>query len=535
MFCPECGNEIPDSARFCPLCGADLTLGSTAPDAGNAIHDDDFSADRDTADESSNEQATVQDEPASARTEHPVHRQETPRSEPVPAPTVTVTAQSSPADASPDGREKKKKLLPIVLVLAVAAAALLVAVFVLPRLDVQPSRDDDSQEKPVDPDDPIGKTVGIPLSLNAPGYQLGTDTPIPLHISGKSLDGKSVEEDHFIGSDTDTLSIGPGSYTVTVFASPILSDGTIYVTDDANIHVDINDQDQVTTPTDQLEIDLPVATGDQMTDERIDAAQKAALASGTSEDSVNALVDKVHNRRSELTTATISYTTKSLSAGDTTFTYLQFSSSNDDGSFDELNKQMLQNAQDAANNAATDDLMGREAYVAYDQRVTFFQDGVICIVEDAIKTSGGVGWRQEVPYFVWTSGVTPGDVIPLLYTGDKPSDNPAKLNSLCADALSRYLGSGQVPNPDMARNSDLGSAAGNPDKVASDVANEQLTYYVTPTGYQVFTGDYYIGSHADGNVSIPICQLDGSPISNPTYTDEIVSLGPTGTMVVRRY
>ena len=31
MFCPNCGNEVPQSARFCKYCGCKLTLLRTAP------------------------------------------------------------------------------------------------------------------------------------------------------------------------------------------------------------------------------------------------------------------------------------------------------------------------------------------------------------------------------------------------------------------------------------------------------------------------------------------------------------------------
>ena len=31
MFCPNCGNEVPQSARFCKYCGCKLALLKTAP------------------------------------------------------------------------------------------------------------------------------------------------------------------------------------------------------------------------------------------------------------------------------------------------------------------------------------------------------------------------------------------------------------------------------------------------------------------------------------------------------------------------
>lgn len=51
MFCSKCGTQVPDGTKFCPACGADLTIGKSVADAagqafnraeqqmGNAIND----------------------------------------------------------------------------------------------------------------------------------------------------------------------------------------------------------------------------------------------------------------------------------------------------------------------------------------------------------------------------------------------------------------------------------------------------------------------------------------------------------------
>ncbi len=35
MFCSKCGNNVPDGTRFCPSCGADMSIASQAKDAAN--------------------------------------------------------------------------------------------------------------------------------------------------------------------------------------------------------------------------------------------------------------------------------------------------------------------------------------------------------------------------------------------------------------------------------------------------------------------------------------------------------------------
>lgn len=37
MFCTKCGKELPDDARFCPNCGADLTAGKQMQDTANRV------------------------------------------------------------------------------------------------------------------------------------------------------------------------------------------------------------------------------------------------------------------------------------------------------------------------------------------------------------------------------------------------------------------------------------------------------------------------------------------------------------------
>ena len=66
-----------------------------------------------------------------------------------------------------------------------------------------------------------------------------------------------------------------------------------------------------------------------------------------------------------MTPATYTCSTESLAVGRTTFTYVQLESSKDD------------------------------AYGAYDDKVTYFQDGIICILNIAYQINGGAhGWQQ---------------------------------------------------------------------------------------------------------------------------------------------
>lgn len=39
MFCPKCGKNVPDNTKFCPGCGAELSLGRRAQNAANKAFD----------------------------------------------------------------------------------------------------------------------------------------------------------------------------------------------------------------------------------------------------------------------------------------------------------------------------------------------------------------------------------------------------------------------------------------------------------------------------------------------------------------
>lgn len=63
----------------------------------------------------------------------------------------------------------------------------------------------------------------------AEGYDSSTSTPIPVQIEGTDLEGNSVSTETLVGSNgAEPISLMRGNYTLSVTASPISEDGTMF-------------------------------------------------------------------------------------------------------------------------------------------------------------------------------------------------------------------------------------------------------------------------------------------------------------------
>ena len=135
----------------------------------------------------------------------------------------------------------------------------------------------------------IGGKVSVPVHVVAPNYTSGA-TRIPLRVQGTSDAGDAVDETVYVGGDDASISVAPGTYQLTVVASPILEDGSLYELPADPVELVVPDSskgksdggssdggssDDSSTPTITL---TPVSDASQVTDEQIEAARKAAAA-----------------------------------------------------------------------------------------------------------------------------------------------------------------------------------------------------------------------------------------------------------------
>ena len=84
----------------------------------------------------------------------------------------------------------------------------------------------------------------VPVKIVADGYDSATSTPVPLHVEGKDYADREVSKDFYVKTDgSDGIKLKRGEYQVTVAASPINQDGSIYRYDDQMVHITVDGDD----------------------------------------------------------------------------------------------------------------------------------------------------------------------------------------------------------------------------------------------------------------------------------------------------
>lgn len=122
--------------------------------------------------------------------------------------------------------------------------------------------------------------ISVQIGVHAAGLDCSTGSKIPVQVSGQDSDGSSVSETLYVDEHGRGIKLLPGDYTLSIAASPIAADGTIYTvpTTKAQVTVKADGQDL----RDQAAFKLKVPSADTVTDDQIDAAAKYAEEGGAS-------------------------------------------------------------------------------------------------------------------------------------------------------------------------------------------------------------------------------------------------------------
>lgn len=122
--------------------------------------------------------------------------------------------------------------------------------------------------------------MSVQIGVRAAGLNCSTGSKIPVQVNGQDSDGSSVSETLYVDEHGRGIKLLPGDYTLSIAASPIAADGTIYTvpTTKAQITVMADGQDL----RDQATFKLKVPSADTVTDDQIDAAAKYAEEGGAS-------------------------------------------------------------------------------------------------------------------------------------------------------------------------------------------------------------------------------------------------------------
>ena len=222
MFCPECGSDLPDDARFCTSCGARIedTDGTRAmPKPRMRVTDEDRG--------------------------------------PAPMPTTAL-----PVKAAQPEKPRKRHGAAIAVAAVVAVAAIAVAGgLVWWKLD----QDRIAQEAYAEEHEP--QTLVVPVEID--DYDASSGSMIPVAVQGTDLDGNNVNETQYVDEDGESLELMRGSYTLSVPASPFADDGGIYTVPSGSVKVEVGDS----VETDG-EFSFDKVDPEDATDEEIDAAYR---------------------------------------------------------------------------------------------------------------------------------------------------------------------------------------------------------------------------------------------------------------------
>lgn len=137
--------------------------------------------------------------------------------------------------------------------------------------------------------------MSVQIGVHAAGLDCSTGSKIPVQVSGQDSDGSSVSETLYVDERGRGIKLLPGDYTLSIAASPIVADGTIYTVPTTKTQVAVKSDGQDLSA--QATFKLKVPSADTVTDDQIDAAAKYAEEGGASSAAAKILQQAAITRR----------------------------------------------------------------------------------------------------------------------------------------------------------------------------------------------------------------------------------------------
>ena len=335
--CPHCGNDIPADAEFCTMCGARLEAGDDAalttavgsepesapdpvcPHCGASLMDgaefctqcglkvdaSDVSQAEDevetctlTSEQSDADAEQYRADAAAAHESLNVVTPDLGMAGPVPVDKTALMPKPVPASdegggpVSPEsladkaraGANAPKKKDPRKIAAIVAGVIVAIAVvgggtwsFINYQHQQQVAAEQTQQEK----DEAIAKAEHVVvIKVSGDGWDTSAGASrLPVHVEGTDSKGEKVDEVQYATSDGRGINLRQGNYVLSVPASPIAADGTVFSVSNTQVEVSFTAKDEEgseidatgrggfeLTPTDALEV----------TDEQINKAYEYA-------------------------------------------------------------------------------------------------------------------------------------------------------------------------------------------------------------------------------------------------------------------
>lgn len=146
--------------------------------------------------------------------------------------------------------------------------------------------------------------MSVQIGVHAAGLDCSTGSKIPVQVSGQDSDGSSVSETLYVDEHGRGIKLLPGDYTLSIAASPIAADGTIYTVPTTKVQVTIKSDGQDLSS--QAAFKLKVPSADTVTDDQIDAAAKYAEEGGVNSAAVAKVLQQAATARRDAATNAVS-------------------------------------------------------------------------------------------------------------------------------------------------------------------------------------------------------------------------------------
>ena len=210
MFCMKCGQKVPDNAKFCSRCGAEIKAIATG------IAEDE---------PEEKETGIAVDTPAEKAEQAPTETSST-TPDPQVAPQVAVPATPQPAPK----KSNRGKIIAAVIAIVIVCAGIGIGVWW--------KFDQDQKAKQAEWDRAHVTLITRVTGADTPGFD-DAATAIPVQVKGTDLDGNEVDEVQFMRPAAMQVETKQGSYDLVFPGGYFTSDGQAVKAPGTTVHVDV--------------------------------------------------------------------------------------------------------------------------------------------------------------------------------------------------------------------------------------------------------------------------------------------------------
>ena len=251
QVCPHCGARLADGAEFCTQCGSKAGTGAETPVSEDAIEtraltfeQPDADAEQYRADVAAAHESLNMVTPDTVATS-PVPVDKTAlMPKPVPASgedggpvSPTSLADKARAEATAPKKKDPRKIAAIVagVIVAIAVVGGGTWAFINHQHQQQEAAEQAQREK----DEAIAKAEhAVVIKVNGDGWDTTAGSSrLPVHVEGTDSQGEKVDEVQYATSDGHGINLRQGNYVLSVPASPIAADGTVFSVSNTQVEV----------------------------------------------------------------------------------------------------------------------------------------------------------------------------------------------------------------------------------------------------------------------------------------------------------